>query len=201
MGIKSWSKVSNQGTNKILQDLQQASLIGPPEAYSQPQPMRRSVSSPPSTGSGMLPKEAMIGRVKINPRALYYDNTLVLLHENGHHFQGFRNTKVSDAFVSIVMKLMNDEEISSKDVADLELAEKPLFDHFLYLSGHHKKIGNGLKQTREQMKERFQLLEGQRDAGNTNPEIMEELINLLYKMSTHKMISRSDAFKHIKSYK
>ena len=200
-GVKSWSKVSNQGADKILKDLQMARLIGPPDFYKDPLPIRRSVSAPTSTGSGMLPKEAMIGRVKINPRALYYDNMLVLLHENGHHFQGFRNTKVSDAFVNVIMKLMNDEEISSKDVADLELAEKPLFDHFLYLSGHHKKIGNGLKQTREQMKERFELLEGERDAGNTNPEIMEELINLLYKMSTHKMISRSDAFKHIKSYK
>jgi hypothetical protein len=204
-GVKSWSRVSNQGKDKILEDLEAADIIQPPTLRRARSASAADISEVSttrfSTGAGMLPKEAMIGRVKINPRALYYDNMLVLLHENGHHFQGFRNTKVSDAFVNVIMKLMNDEEISSKDVADLELAEKPLFDHFLYLSGHHKKIGNGLKQTREQMKERFQLLEGQRDAGNTNPEIMEELINLLYKMSTHKMISRSDAFKHIKSYK
>jgi murein DD-endopeptidase MepM/ murein hydrolase activator NlpD len=207
-GTKPWHLVSNQGKVKILEDLKFAGLIGDEADYDQAIRMPSRGRQPQiteafsrRTGSGMLPKEAMVGRVKINPYALYYENTLVLLHENGHHYQGFRNTKVSDAFVNIIMKLMNEEDVTSKDVADLEIGEKPLFDHFLYLSGYHKKIGNGLKQTRDQMKERFQLLEGERDAGNTNPMIMEELINLLYKMSQHKMISRSDAIKHIKSYK
>ena len=178
----------------MLENLELAKLIKPSKD--------QKISSffPKKVGSG-LSKEAVLGKIKINPNALYYDNVLILKHLNGFAFHGFKNTKVSDAFVNIVMKLLNQEELSSKDVSELPLEEKALFDHFLYLTGLHKKVGNGLKDTRIEMKKRFELLEGQRDAGNTNPAILQELKTLLYKMSQHKMISRPEAVKHIKSYK
>jgi hypothetical protein len=146
-----------------------------------------------------IPKLAQFGKIMINPYALYYQNTLIISTNGKNHLTGFRNVKVSDDFVSIIMKILNGGDPTHKELQKLDLAEKELYDNVIHLAHLHKKVDHNLAQTRQAMKHRFELLNGEIGAGNTNKMLKKELADLVHKMAYAGMISHHQRFKFVKS--
>ena len=146
----------------------------------------------------VYPKRRPFGKVALNPHQLYYDNILAVHHIGGGRFNGFQNTKVSDAFVAVLLKLLNSEPVSHQDFKMFNVHERELYDNLIHLAGLHKKVEHNLEHTRKGMKQRLELIEGEIGAGNTNIALKQELKQLLHKMAYGGMISHPQARAHLK---
>ena len=149
----------------------------------------------PDSGSGIRPTtdSASLGKICISPDKLYYDNMLVVKTHDGNHLTGFRNKKVSDAFVSLVFKLIKKEPLTKLDYA-LPLGERELFDALIHIAKLHKSVEtNGFAP----MKKRLELIEGEIEAGNTNHELISEAYGILQKLAHSKVITHTSAKNHI----
>lgn len=184
-------------TEDILKRLVDKKLIGKREDYKKP------AAAAEKSAAGLkhdkLPKLAQFGKIMINPYALFYQNTLILTSNGTNHFTGYRNTKVSDDFVSIIMKILQGGEPTHKEIQKLDLSEKELYDNVIHLAHLHKKVDHNLAQTRQAMKHRFELLNGEIGAGNTNKALKKELTDLVHKMAYAGMISHHQRNKFVKS--
>jgi hypothetical protein len=193
-------KILKQSMSKpqIRQALVETGIIKTEASYSGTKPIGSYFS-----GKGLklenIPKLAQFGKIMINPYALYYQNTLIISTNGKNHLTGFRNVKVSDDFVSIIMKILNGGDPTHKELQKLDLAEKELYDNVIHLAHLHKKVDHNLAQTRQAMKHRFELLNGEIGAGNTNKMLKKELADLVHKMAYAGMISHHQRFKFVKS--
>ena len=155
-----------------------------------------------SLGSGIsdrkLPKRMKFGKIALNPHRLYYDNMLVVLRQDGGHLLGYKNIPVSDAFVNVLMKIMDAEPVHHQDFKMFNVNERELYDNLIHLAGLHKKVENNIDSTRKGMKQRLELIEGEIGAGNTNVNLKHELKQLLHKMAYGGMISHPQARAHLK---
>ena len=97
------------------------------------------------------------------------------------------------------MNILNGKQINHNDLKKIDLYEKQLLDNLLYLSGLHKTIDNTLSHTRQAMKHRLELIEGEISAGNTNPDLKKELHGLLLKMAHGGLISNPQAYSHYRN--
>jgi hypothetical protein len=140
-----------------------------------------------------IPNLIDFGRIKISPRKLYYNNTLAIKHKSGNSLNGLPNVKVSDKFVSIIMNLLKGQNPSLKDFNQLELNEKSIYDSLIYIAGLQKEVDNNFGETKQQLKNRLALVEGEIGAGNTNPALKKELHALLGPMAGSGMIGYNDA--------
>ena len=154
------------------------------------------------TGSGLkpikhdIPNLIEFGKVKISPRKLYYNNTLAIKHKSGNSLGGLPNVQVSDKFVSIIMNLLKGQKPSLKDFTQLELNEKGVYDSLVYIAGLQKEVDNNFGETKQHLKNRLELVEGEIGAGNNNPKLKKELHSLLGKMAHTGMIGYGDAKRH-----
>jgi hypothetical protein len=146
-----------------------------------------------------LPNLIEFGKVKISPRKLYYNNTLVIKHKTGNSLSGIPNTRVSDKFSDIVLGLLQDRQPTVSDFKALDLNEKALYDSLIRVAGLHKMIENNFDETKHQMKNRLELLEGEIGAGNNNPAIKKEMHGLVNKMAACGMVGFNDGRKYLKS--
>jgi len=181
----------------ILQRLIQRGIIGTPDTYEK-SPQKKKIGRP--IGSGFLeevPKFLQFGKIAINPRALYYDNNLIVMKHNKHHLNGFNKTKVSDHFVNAMMKLLNSESPKHEDLKHFDLKEKELYDTVIHLAGLHKRVEHNLDRTKQAMKHRFDLLDGEINAGNDNKEIKKELKQLVHRMAFAGMITHHEAHQYL----
>jgi hypothetical protein len=157
------------------------------------------------TGSGLqpikhdIPNLIEFGKVKISPRKLYYNNTLAIKHKSGNSLVGLPNVQVSDKFVSIIMNLLKGQKPSLKDFTQLELNEKGVYDSLIYIAGLQKEVDNNFNETKQHLKNRLELIEGQIGAGNNNPALKKELHALLGKMAHTGMIGYGDAKRYYTS--
>lgn len=154
------------------------------------------------TGSGLkpikhdIPNLIEFGKVKISPRKLYYNNTLAIKHKSGNSLGGLPNVQVSDKFVSIIMNLLKGQKPTLKDFTQLDLNEKGVYDSLVYIAGLQKEVDNNFGETKQHLKNRLELVEGEIGAGNTNPKLKKELHSLLGKMAHTGMIGYGDAKRH-----
>ena len=157
---------------------------------------------PRIVGSGLkpithdIPNLIEFGKVKISPRKLYYNNTLAIKHKSGHSLAGLPNVQVSEKFVSIIMNLLKGQKPSLKDFTQLDLNEKGIYDTLINIAGLQKEVDNNFGETKQHLKKRLELVEGEIGAGNTNPALKKELHALLGKMAHTGMIGYGDAKKH-----
>lgn len=148
--------------------------------------------------SGLL----QFGKTKINLEKLYYNNILVIKSKQGNSVIGLKNTPVSDNFVNLIMKLMQNENVSNYDIKNLNNKEQNLYNEVLYISGIHKDTHNNTTElTIENLKKRLSLLEGEIEAGNNNQQNLKELYEILFKLSNLKVISNNQARKHYNDIK
>ena len=152
------------------------------------------------TGKGVGRKHAekvAFGRVDIHPNRLFYDNILRIT-KSGRDLTGFPQKKVSDAFVDVVFMVLKGQTPTLRVFKKLSEEERKLYDTLVFMSGLSKEIehtGSGVK---EDLKKRLQLIEGEIEAGNTNPLLIKEARQVLHHMAQMKMVSRPKAVAHLK---
>jgi hypothetical protein len=163
----------------------------------------RPITSPPLgsalSGFGIkhdIPNLVDFGRVKISPKKLYYSNVLSVKHKSGASFNGVPNIRVSDGFVAIIMNLLKGQKPTIKDFNALDLNEKGVYDTLIQTAGLGKEVDNTFNETKKQLKNRLELVEGEIGAGNTNPDLKAELHHLLGSMAHSGMIGHTDARRH-----
>jgi hypothetical protein len=153
-----------------------------------------------TTGRGLHPKYPKIlpfGLIEVSPHKLFYENVLKITRK-GKHLTGFPNVKVSDAFVKFMFKIMDGGQPTMKEVNALSAGEKALFDSVVFTAGLAREVettGSGVKQD---LKNRLALIEGEIEAGNTNPELIKEARKILQHLARMKIIGHRPATEHLK---
>jgi len=119
---------------------------------------------------------------------------LSIKKHNGQKIIGHRNKKVSDNFIDVIFKMIDDKPISQSDLKNIN-DERLIYDNLIVQSGLNKskKIPTTIEKTSQEMKNRLGLLVGEIEAGNSNKKLLEELHELLFKMVRVYLISKSAA--------
>ena len=146
-----------------------------------------------------IPPYAKFGKLVISLNKLFYKNILSLKTPKGHKIEGLKNTKVSDNFVEIIMKLYSNEDVSNL-IKNLSTVETHLYNSILYMAGLHKKFSSNPNETIGTLKQKFSLCEGQLLSGNNNPAVLEELKETLMKLHHLNAISISSIKKYLKQF-
>ena len=179
--------------------------LGAPAPPAPPAPVYNPDESIDLVGLGVsherLPKIVQFGDYYISPHNLYYKNILSIRSRTGKAINGLKDMKVSDAFVSAIMKILRGDVVRKHDVSMLSEKEQMAYDNLIYMSKLFKKHHNNVDKTAQKMKERFAVLEGELEAGNTNKLIVEELHQLLHKMAKSNIITATDATNYWKGIK
>ena len=181
-----------------------------PTISGQEEPLRRSERLNPSdqtttTGSGLgvhlkkLPKVIKLGHIHINPSNLYYEHILSVRNPKNKPLRAYKDEHVSAYLASLLIKLIEGGNIKKYELQPLSDHEKMIYDNLIKRSKLHTMNDNTFETTATKMKDRLLVLEGELEAGNTNPSIKGEIHGLLFKLAHAKVISSIDATKHWKS--
>ena len=145
-----------------------------------------------------LPAQCEFGDVSINLYKLYHKNILSVSSRNKLKIMGFPNTRISDAFVSLIMNLCKNNNVTSKDLKCLNLNEKELYELLIHVAKLQKDVPNNSEETIENLKHRCLLIQGEVEAGNDNPELLKELYGVLTKMVHFNLITQSEFKRYYK---
>ena len=146
-----------------------------------------------------IPTYAKFGNLVILLNKLFYKNILSLKTKTGHTIDGFKNTKVSDTFVEIIMRMYRNENVDGL-IKNLNSNEINIYNSILYMAGLHKKFKSKHNETLEELKENFKICEGQIISGNDNPEVLKELKEILLKLHHLNAISIPAIKKYLKQF-
>ena len=125
-------------------------------------------------------KYGQLGRYRVNLQSLYHKNFFKLYTANGDKV-GKRGTIVSDLFVRLILQLVEGKIPSQEDISLLSANELHLFNWAIHVCGLKSKTSPAsLKYTVNELKNRLKILEGEISVGNNNPEILKEIINILF---------------------
>ena len=146
-----------------------------------------------------LPEYAYFGDIVIMLAKLYYHNILSVKMKSGRIIEGFKNSKVSNLFVDIIMDIYADKDVSNS-IKDLNMNEKNLMHSLLFQAKLHKKFTTNTNETLSQLKEKHKVIEGEILAGNNNPELLKEMKEVLMKLFHFKAISIPAIKKYLKNF-
>jgi len=132
---------------------------------------------------------------------LYHKNILAVRQAGNQPINGYTDVKVSDNFTNIIFKMLKGDQISKHDFNLLSEKEQMIYDNLIYMSKLNKSHHNTVDKTVQKMKDRFSVLEGEIEAGNTNDMILQEIYELLFKMSKNNIISHNEARRYWKELK
>ena len=161
------------------------------------------IKAKPSYGYGLpeeLQKFSKLGKAVIMTKKLFYENILSLCMENGSKFPGFKNVKVSERFVEIIMQLLKGNKPSSHTLKQLDSHERELFDQMIYLAGLHKHIEHTGDKTIESLKHRLELLQGEIGVGNDNPELFKEIKSIIKRLVEMKFLTAKNAKEYLSQF-
>jgi hypothetical protein len=146
-----------------------------------------------------LPEYAFFGEIVVMLSKLYYNNILSVRTKSGRAIDGFRNAKVSNYFVDIIMEMYANKNVSNL-IKDLSVDEKNLMNSLLFQAKLHKKYITNTNETLSQLKEKHKVIEGEILAGNDNPQLLKDLKDVLMKLYHFKAISIPAINKYLKNF-
>jgi len=94
--------------------------------------------------------------------------------------------------------MLKGDKVAKHDFNLLSEKEQMIYDNLMYMSKLYKNHHNTVDKTVQKMKDRFAVLEGEIQAGNTNAMILKEIYELLFKMSKNNVISAVEAQRYWK---
>ena len=149
-----------------------------------------------------LTDHAVFGNVFLDLKKLFYDNLLSISNKHRMKYNGYKNVKISDDFVKLIINFVKNGNISNSDIKKLSVAEKRVLDSLLFLAKLHKheKIDIEIDDTIKYYKEKLELIIGEIEAGNDNKILIKQLHDILYKLTHLKVISVADANRYYKEY-
>jgi len=139
--------------------------------------------------SNQIQKYAQFGRYIIHVPSLHENFLNLKYPSKGLTIHQLPRTKISNSLKNILIDALENKKFSQNKIKNLETEELRLLKKACDLSHieHHIYI----KQDEEEL-ERFELLRGQVQAGNDNPDIIKELKFLLHKFLADGRIKRHD---------
>ena len=85
-----------------------------------------------------LPETEHFGKVLLLLHKLYYNNILSVKYHNKINIKGFKNVKVSDKFVKIIMNSLSGKHPTTADINAWSINEKQVYDRLIYLAKLNK---------------------------------------------------------------
>jgi hypothetical protein len=148
-----------------------------------------------------VPPVFIFGKINLLLDKLYYKNVLAIKDKNMQNIQGIPNKRVSNEFVDLIMKIINDvSETTKEDIYSLDEKEQELYNILMYKSGFYKEGKTKLdtKNVIKRLKSRLALVEGEIKAGNDNTDNFKELYSILFKLCNLGAVSLSEGRKYYK---
>ena len=174
----------------------------PPEAPAGVEETKEEATTGMGIANKILPSSFVFGKIKIDLNKLFYRNILSIKDRKGKQINGQMNKHVSDNFVEIIFKILEDRPITKTDLKNIH-SERILYDNLIVQSGIHKSknIPTTIEDTVPEMKNRLGLITGEIEAGNSNKVLLKELHELVFKMAQINLISRSAATNYYNNIK
>lgn len=148
-----------------------------------------------------IPEYVNFGKALLMANKLYYKNILALKHHTKREIQGFKNVKVSEKFVEIIMKMLKGGKATGREIKDLPPQEQILYDKLIMFAGLHKNVEHDKDRTVGELKKRLRLIEGEIEVGNDNPELIKELYHIIYALKEFREITATEASDYMKQYR
>ena len=150
-----------------------------------------------------IPDETSFGSLKLKLNKLFYKNFLSLVDKNGINIPSFKQVKVSDNFVRLIMNITKGKYPSKIELENLNQIERNLFDRVIHLAKLHKNphleinMNNSIK---DKLKHELNLIEEDINAGNDNKELIKDMEKILMNLVDYGCITYKNAKKHISQY-
>ena len=149
-----------------------------------------------------IPKEPVkYGNILINLYKLYYKNILSIKDLNNGQIQTLKSTPVSDDFVNYIVKIFFKEPTTEADYKRIKSSELELLDQLNYLGGFAKEKNINKEQHVNKLKDELELITGSIMAGNNNLKLLEDLRNVLNKLTSFDAISLQSSKSYLNQFK
>lgn len=145
-----------------------------------------------------VPPYSQFGNIRINTKKLYYDDVLSIRDKNGYQLQGMSPVKVSPNFTKLIIEILENKPVTMSDIEQLKSNERQLYDHLIAVGKLHKEKPHKIDETTERLKNQLEILEGEFNAGNNNPNIKRQIKTLLYKLHHFGTINSSQIKDYLK---
>ena len=138
-----------------------------------------------------VPDIISFGKVNLLYSKLINNNVLSIKDKKNKSIANCKNVTVSDHFVNIVSKIIDNVDITN-DYHELTEDEKILYNSLMILSGLSK-VAKVPKPSIQFFKNKVQLLSGEIEAGNDNIKVKEDLQYYLNQLVLFKAITKKQA--------
>lgn len=162
------------------------------------------ISHDPMTGFGLktesIPEKVKFGKLVILLHKLYYKNILSVKHHNMISIAGLKNTKVSEKFVKLIMGLVEGIHPTITEINGLSTSEKQLYDRLIHLASLNKMIPHTQDKTINDLKKRMKLIEGEIQAGNNSPILLQDLYVIVHSLKDFGVLSQKDIKQYLQQF-
>lgn len=137
------------------------------------------------------------GKFAINVKLLYENVLLVKYKKSYAPVPQIKRTKVSDDFVDVIRYLLDSEKIDYERLKIMSDNENNLFKNLIMKSGLYDTLKYNYSETRANIKdiiEQYEILKGQIEADNDNPEIIDKSKKVLKQLKNYGKISEKDYY-------
>ena len=148
-----------------------------------------------------IPETIHFGKVLILLHKLYYNNILSVKYHNKINIPGFKNVKVSDKFVKIIMNTLSEKKTTTTDINSLSTYEKQIYDRLIYLANLNRKLPNNKDKTISELKHRLKLIEGEIESGNNSELLIKELYEITYSLKDFGILSKKNMLSYLSQFK
>jgi hypothetical protein len=135
------------------------------------------------------------GKFAINVKLLYENVLLVKYKKSYAPVPQIKRTKITDDFVDVIRYLLDTEKIDYERLKMMSDNENNLFKNLIMKSGLYDTLKYNYSETRANIKdiiEQYEILKGQIEADNDNPEIIEKSKKVLKQLKNYGKISEKD---------
>jgi len=135
------------------------------------------------------------GKFGINLQLLY-DNVLLVKYKKSYApVPSIKRQNVSDDFVDAILYILDTEQIDYEKLRELSDDENNLFKLLIMKSGLFNVLKYNYNQTRESLNdivEQYEILKGEIEADNDNPNLIKDVKIVLKKLRNHGKINESE---------
>jgi hypothetical protein len=134
------------------------------------------------------------GKFIINTKMLY-QNILSVKYKSNAPIPSIKKIKISNDFVNGIVYIFDTGKIDYEKLRDLTNAENDIFKNLVMKSGLFNILKYNYNETRENIDdviEDYEVLKGELEAGNNNPDVLEKCRKVIKKLFIYGKISESE---------